>query len=70
MGGAQRVSAGDEEGDVVRPRGQELLEDAVAGRLERRSGLGQDAQKRPQSGVDVVVAGFDQSVGVQNEQAA
>src|SRR5689334_15863446 len=66
----QGVSAGDEEGDVVGGTiGENGLEDVVAGGLQRPFLIGQCAAQTFEPEVDVVVAGLDEAVGVEGEDA-
>ncbi len=67
----QGVSAGDEQGDVVRgTAGEHGLEDVVAGGFQRRYRTGQCAAQAFKPEVDVVVAGLDEAVGVEGEDAS
>jgi hypothetical protein len=66
----QGVSAGDEQGDVVRGTvGKNGLKDVVAGGLQRPFLMGQCAAQAFKPEVDVVVAGLDEAVGVEGEDA-
>src|SRR5207247_8199899 len=66
----QGVSSGDEQGDVVRGTvGENGLEDVVAGGLQRPLLMGQCAAQALKPEVDVVVAGLDEAVGVEGEDA-
>ena len=66
----QGVSAGDEQGNVVRGTvGEHGLEDVVAGGLQRPFLMGQCASQAFKPEIDVVVAGLDEAVGVERENA-
>jgi hypothetical protein len=66
----QRVSAGDEQGDVVRRTvGEQGRQDVVAGGLQRLFPTGQRAAQAFKPQVDVLVAGLDEAVGVEGEDA-
>src|SRR5208282_6936125 len=65
------VSAGDEQGDVVRRTVREHgRQDVVAGGFQRRYRTGQCAAQAFKPEVDVVVAGLDEAVGVEGEDAS
>ncbi len=69
--GVQRVGAGDEERHVVGVAvGQQGLQDGVTQGVQRGRRLGERLAQGLHAGVDVAVAGFDQAVAVQREQAA
>ena len=66
----QGVSPGDEQGDVVRGTvGENGFQDVVAGGLQRPFLMGQCAAQTFKPEVDVVVAGLDEAVGVEGEDA-
>lgn len=62
------VRAADEEGDVVVVvRMAQRTQEVVAGGFECRLRLGEEVEEGVQTGVDGLVAGFDEAVGVEEQ---